>query len=156
MRRNIVGLVWLVGIVLTALVYQIGPDRIVEASFGWLGDIRAAVDALFAALALNTFELMRALAIGLFPVFVVLALVALRRGLAARGALIAVTLVFLLLLAAPLRRGEAISDARWTGAFLVVLAGSIAMTRRLTGPSIPAAWPGPAPGVRSPWPTPPR
>jgi hypothetical protein len=154
MRRNIVGLVWLVGIALTILVYQIGPDRIVWNAFGWLNDVHAAVDALFASLAVNTFELMRALAVGLFPVFVVLALVAMRRGLAARGALVAVTLVFVLLLAAPLRHGEIISDARWTGAFLVVLAGSIAMTRRLTAPAAP--WPAHAPAGQTPWPQPPR
>jgi hypothetical protein len=154
MRRNIVVPVWLVGIALTVAVYQIGPDRIVWTAFESLHRLRESLDEAFAALALNIFDLMRALAIGLFPVFVVLSLMALRRGLPARGALAAVTLVFLLLLAAPLRRGEVISDTRWTGAFLLVLVGSIAMTRRLT------ALPGPisrGPSSRgpagSPWPS---
>jgi hypothetical protein len=162
MRRNLVGLVWIIGIALTVIVYQVGPDRIVWESFGWLRDLRVAIDSLFASLAVNTFELMRALTIGLFPVFVVLALVALRRGLPVRSTLIAVTIVFVLLLLAPLRNGEGISDLRWIAAFVVVLGGSISMTRRLTGPAAQAAqWPGqpghgPTPSGRSPWPTPPR
>jgi hypothetical protein len=156
MRRNIVGLVWLVGIVLTIAVYQIGPDRIVWFGYDGLRQARAAIDGVFASLALNTFELMRALAIGLFPVFVVLALVALRRGLPARSALVAVTLVVLVLIAAPMRHGEAISDARWTAAFLVVLAGSIAMTRRLTAPALPPSgqgWRGQGAAGPAPWQT---
>ena len=152
MRRNIVGIVWLVGILLTVAVYQIGPDRIVWAGFEWMFHLRAAVDALFAALAVNTFELMRAVAIGLCPVFVVLSLLAARRGVASRGALVVVSLVFVLLLAAPLRHGEMISDARWTGAFLLMLIGSLSMTRRLALPGRPdAAW-----AEQAPWPSRPR
>jgi hypothetical protein len=133
---------------------------VVWASFGWLMHLRETLDAALAALALNTFDLMRALAIGLFPVFLVLCGMALHRGVPARGALIAVTLVFILLLAAPLRHGEVISDARWTGAFLLVLVGSVAMTRRLSNPAsflpgAPAAassWGHRPPPGRAPWP----
>jgi hypothetical protein len=147
MRRNIVLPVWLIGLALTVAVYQIGPDRIVWAGFDSVRALRESVDAAFAALALNSFQLVRALAVGLFPVFVVLSVMAMRRGLAARGALAAVSLVFILLLATPLRHGAIISDARWTGAFLVVLVGSIAMTRRLTASEAPS-WPSPAPWPR--------
>ena len=50
-------------------VYQIGPDRIAWAGFESLLHLRETLDAAFAAVAINMFELMRALAIGLFPVF---------------------------------------------------------------------------------------
>lgn len=131
-RRNLVGLIWLAGIVLAVLVYQAGPDRIVYAAADAIDAVRAAFDNILAAFAVNTFEVMRALTIGLVPAFVALCAVAHHRGQRVLWTLVTVALAILVLLYRPLRDGEIISSFRWTVAFLVVGVASLNVTRRLS------------------------
>jgi hypothetical protein len=132
-RRNTIGLVWLVGILLTVGLYVTGPDRFLHAGFDLLLHTQFALQAVLAGFTIQAFELVRALAIGLFAVFLGLGILALRRGLRARAALIVVTALFLALLY-PAVDGYYLSASRWSGAFLLAGVGALAMTRRLLSP----------------------
>ena len=163
MRKNLVGLIWLAGIVLALIVYQVGPDRILYSAVNVVDNLRGAINDLFAALAVNTYDVMRALTLGLLPAFIVLGFLAHRRGRRSIGAMIVVAVLFLLLLYQPAREGWYVSSTRWTIAFFAVAIGCAVMTRRLTEPDRvwqnprgvppsnlpPGAPPGPPPS--SPW-----
>jgi hypothetical protein len=143
-RRNTVGLVWLVGILLTVALYATGPDRFLQVSFDVLLHLQDVFQAIVASFTVQALELVRALAVGLFAVFVGLAVLASRRGLRARAALVVVTALFLALLY-PAMGGYYLSTSRWFGAFLLAAVGALVMTRRLLSP-VPQH---PAPG--DPW-----
>ena len=133
MRRNTVGVVWAVGLLLAAGLYLAGPDRfgtVVVEDFSWAV---AQVQGAFYLLGAQAFAAARALAIGVFTVFVALCLVAVGRGVRARGALLAVSVVYLFLLLGP-DSGEPILPDRWLGALLVAMVGALVMTRRLMLP----------------------
>ncbi len=137
-QRNAIGVVWLIGGLLALGAYVIGPDRFLHGAFGVLidlqatfGNLHAAFQALLAGLTVEAFELIRALAIGLFVVFVALGLIAARRGLRARVALVTLTVLYLVLLY-PALDGYYVSSAHWMGAFLLAAVGALVMTRRLT------------------------
>ena len=133
MRRNTVGVVWAVGLLLAAGLYLAGPDRfgtVVVEDFSWAV---AQVQGAFYLLGAQAFDAARALAIGVFAVFVALCLVAVGRGVRARGALLAVSAVYLFLLLGP-DSGEPILPDRWLGALLVAMVGALVMTRRLMLP----------------------
>ncbi len=130
MRRNTVGVVWVVGLLLAAGLYLAGPDRfgtVVVEDIAWAAQ---EVQGAFYLLGAQAFDAARALAIGVFAVFVALCLVAVGRGLRARGALLAVSAVYLFLLLGP-DSGEPILPDRWLGALLVAGVGALVMTRRL-------------------------
>ena len=146
MQRNTIGAVWLVGALLALGAYLIGPDRFLHGAFGVLLDLQAtfanlhaAFQAMLAGLTMEAFELIRALAIGLFVVFLVLGVIAARRGLRARAALVSLTVLYLVLLY-PAIDGYYVSSAHWMGAFLLAAVGALVMTRRLTASA--AATPG--------------
>ena len=130
-RRNAVGLIWLVGLACAVVVYRVGPDTILYAVADAIDGLRHYVDDLLAALAVNTFDVMRALAIGLVPAFIAFCVIAHRRGLPAMRALVVVTVLWLLLLYQPVRDGEPVSSFRWTVAFLVVGIGCLVVARHL-------------------------
>lgn len=133
MRRNIVGLVWLAGLVLAVFVYEAGPDRILYRAVHLLDGLRDAVNAILAAFAINTFDVMRALSLALVPVFVVLAALANRRGVGVARTVVVVAVLVLALLYVPVREGYYVSGTRWLLAFLVVGIGCLSLTRRLGG-----------------------
>ncbi|MBV9653408.1 MAG: hypothetical protein JOZ42_02465, partial [Acetobacteraceae bacterium] len=130
MRRNTIGLVWLVGILLTCVLYATGPDRFLHAGFAFLLHTQFAFQGLIAGFTAGAFEWVRALAIGLFAVFLALGVLALRRGLQARAALVLVTGLFLVLLY-PAMGGYYLPASRWSAAFLLACVGALVMTRRL-------------------------
>lgn len=132
MRRNI-GLIWVAGGMLTLAVYATGPDRFLRASLAGLYGLQRAAEALIAAFTVQTFDLLRALAVGLFAVFVVLGALAARRGLRARAALVLVSAVYVALLY-PAMDGDYASPQRWLGAFLLAAVGALVMTSRLASP----------------------
>lgn len=133
MRRNTVGVVWGLGLLLALGLYLAGPDRfgrVVVEDFGWAV---AQVQGAFYLLGAQAFDAARALALGVFAVFVLLCLVAVGRGVRGRGALVAVSGVYLFLLLGP-DSGEPILPDRWLGALLVAGVGALVMTRRLMLP----------------------
>ncbi len=130
MQRNTIGLVWLIGILLTLGLYATGPDRFLHASFDLLLRTQDFLQAVIVGFTVEAFQWVRALAIGLFAVFVVLGFLAVRRGLRARAALVTVTALFLALLY-PAMDGAYVPASRWSGAFLLASVGALVMTRRL-------------------------
>ena len=139
MRRNSVAIVWLLGIVGTVAVYQIGPDRFVFNLLNALVHFGDTLDELTGRLMYGAFDLMRALALGLFGVFVVLCVIANRRGLRSISTLVVVSLLFLALIGTfGVNDGVSISR-HWMGAFVLAVVGAAVMTRRLSRQTTSAA-----------------
>ncbi len=76
MDRRIIALVWVGGVVLMAAVYAIGPQQFLASCEAISMAAARFFDDLIATLMWRTFEAMRAAAIALYAVFVVLAVLA--------------------------------------------------------------------------------
>ena len=125
--RRIVALVWLGGIALMAAVYAIGPQHFLAACEAFMTAAVRFLDNLAATLMWRAFEVMRAAAIALYAVFVVLAVLAMRRGLRAGGMLVGVSLVFLLLV----RTDWYDPGTKWLAAALLTAVAAGVTTKRL-------------------------
>jgi hypothetical protein len=144
MPRSI-AVIWIAGIVLAVLVYAVGPEQFVFASFDLFERAWSGVQDLLRNLSIAAFDLVRALAIGLYFVFVALAVLAIRRGGRGWAALIVVSLVFLGLVWHDPGRGFG-SRTRWGAALVLAGVGALGMTRRLSHPEPAGGWrPGPLP-----------
>jgi hypothetical protein len=128
--RRTIAAIWIAGAVLMAVLYVVGPQNFIVACeqffsrFWWfIGDF---IDTLMD----RAFDAVRAAAIALYAIFVVLALMAGQRGMRSGGALFTVTIVFLLLVGthwyAP--------ATRWFAAAVIAGAGAVMMTGRLMRP----------------------
>lgn len=122
-------LAWGLGLALAVLVYVLGPRDFlfhlidtIHVTFWRFGEMVADLSA--AAL-----DGVRALAIGLYLTFVVLALAVIRRGGRARAALVVVTVLFMILVANNDLPTE--SNGRWAAALALSAVGSMVMTGRL-------------------------
>lgn len=128
-RRDPVLIAWVVGLGLAAVAYAIGPQyfmfRVVDSFHLALWRIGEAIGDL----SLMGRDLVRALAIGLYATFVVLALSVIRRGGSGKAALFWVSVLFLFLIGGIDLTTE--SDTRWFLALAVAGAGAITMTQRL-------------------------
>lgn len=134
MHRNSIALVWLAGIAFAALLYLSGPGRFVAAFFAGLNHLDWAIEHWIGFVAVQAFDLVRAAAIALFAVFLVLGAAAAQRG---RGSgLVGVTLLFLGLVWI----GGYQSRFCWFAALLVAGAGAVSMTQRLLGGNTGAPW----------------
>jgi hypothetical protein len=130
MPRNTIALIWLAGLVVAVLVYLSGPDRFVSAVLDAVSAAWWNAQQVLHNISLAAFDAVRALAIGLYFVFVALGVVVVRRGGRAGGALLVVTLLFLgLIWHAP--GGGFGAHSRWSGALVLAAAAALAMTRRL-------------------------
>ncbi|HTR17582.1 MAG TPA: hypothetical protein VMI52_11195 [Acetobacteraceae bacterium] len=133
MNRRTIGLIWALGLALAALIYAAGPGgvmRHVLLAAERLGDV--ALD-LMATISNSAFDMLRALAIALYVVFVCLGVMAVHQGLRGRTALVTVTLLFLLLVLPEAEAGSSGSTLRWWAAFLLAAFAAFGMTRRLLG-----------------------
>lgn len=138
MSRHQVHLIWLGGAILAFIVYWIGPDRFLAICAGLFDGFDAFLHALLRNLGGQVFNVVRAAAIAGYIVFVILGLLAARRGLPAWWALTVITVLVLLLVYRP----EALSPVgvgRWVVALVLVLIGGAVMTKRLTNPP-PGRW----------------
>ena len=128
-RRDPVLIAWVVGLGLAAVAYAIGPQyfmfRVVDSFHLALWRIGEAIGDL----SLMGRDLVRALAIGLYATFVVLALSVIRRGGSGKAALFWVSVLFLFLIGGIDLTTE--SDTRWFLALAVAGAGAVTMTQRL-------------------------
>lgn len=132
MRRQTILAIWIGGFVLAALLYVIGPDRFFDGIFNAIDAIDTAFRNMLAALGAQVYGVIRALAIAIYVVFLVLGFGAARRGLRASGTIVTVTIIFMILVWKPWSyTGAPLS--RWLAALAVVVAGAIVMTQRLTG-----------------------
>ena len=135
MRRNPIAMIWLVGIVLAAALYLAGPEHFIAHLVLAVDQLSASLQDAFYALGVQAFDLVRAAAIALFVVFVALAVVARRRGLRTRGALLVVGLLFVFVLLGP-GSGVPIRPDRWLAAFILSGVGAAVMTQRLVAPTM--------------------
>ena len=128
-RRDPVLIAWVVGLGLAAVAYAIGPQyfmfRVVDSFHLAMWRIGEAIGDL----SLMGRDLVRALAIGLYATFVVLALSVIRRGGSGKAALFWVSVLFLFLIGGIDLTTE--SDTRWFLALAVAGVGAVTMTQRL-------------------------
>ena len=90
-------MIWIGGVVLMVALYVIGPQDFIRACEDYVGRFWLLMGDLIEALSTRAFDAVRAAAIALFAVFVVLAVLASRRGLRSGGALFIVSVLFVLL-----------------------------------------------------------
>lgn len=141
-RNGTVAAVWIGGVLLAIVAYAVGPDQVLQRAWAAIASAGDALWLLADRLDALSFDLLRALAIGAFGAFVLLAIMAIRRGLRGRAALIAVSLVF----AAAIAPGTQWPDRQsWLLAFVLALTGAASMTGRLLRADVP---PQPGPGRR--------
>lgn len=144
-------MIWIGGLVLAVALYVVGPDRFFDVLLN-LGDtIDAAFRTLVAMLGAQTYSVVRALAIAIYVVFAVLALLASQRGHRGLGALLVVSAVYLTLVWRPYDSFPA-PISRWIAALALVVVGAVVMTQRLTAPPFRRDRPLPPypPGGRAP------
>jgi hypothetical protein len=127
MDRRTIGLIWLGGIALAALIYAIGPEQFLTWCATMITNFAHFVDELVATLMWRAFELMRAAAIALFVVFVVLAMIAMQRGMRMGGMLLVISIVFLLLI----RTDWYDPGTKWLAAAILAAVGAGIATKRL-------------------------
>ncbi len=128
-RRDPIWLAWAVGLGLAALVYLVGPDRFVFRLVDTLHVLAWRISEAVDDLSVLALDMVRALAIGLFATFAVLAVAVARRGGRGRGALLVVTLLFVILAGGGV--DGAAPNTRWTAALLLSGVGALVMTGRL-------------------------
>ena len=133
MRREHILMIWIGGLVLAVALYLIGPDRFFDACFGLFDAIDRAFRGLFAALGARTYGAVRALAIAVYVVFAILAVLASQRGHRGFWALIVVTVTFMVLTWRPYGIYPA-PLGRWVAALVLVVVAAVVMTKRLTMP----------------------
>lgn len=130
MDRRTIGLIWIGGIVLMGVLYLIGPQDFIQACEAYLSRLWWFLGDLIDALSERAFNALRAAAIALYAVFVVLAILARRRGLRSGGAFFVVSALFLLLVGT--RWYE--PGTKWFSAAVLAGVGAAVMTARLLHP----------------------
>ncbi|WP_428483626.1 hypothetical protein [Rhodopila sp.] len=140
-------MIWIGGLVLAAAIYGIGPDRFLDVCLSAIATIDAMFHQLIFNLGFQVFGVVRALAIALYVMFVVLAILAAQRGQRSTWAMMVVTVLFLILVWRPYSEYSA-PVGRWILAFALVLVGAIVMTQRLLAPPLrrDGPWPPQFPG----------
>ena len=130
--RRIIALVWLGGIALMAAVYAIGPQHFLASCEALVLAAARVLDALAVTLMWRAFEVMRAAANAFYAVFLVLSMLAARRGQRAGGLVIGVSVVFLLLV----RTDWYEPGTSWfAAALLTTVAAGVTTKRLLQAPS---------------------
>ncbi len=134
MDQRTITMIWIGGGVLALLVYLAGPDMFLSGIWGFLDRIEAGFHALLAFLGAQAFDVVRAAAIAIYIVFLVLGGIAIHRGVKSIAAMIAVTLGFVILVWRP-DQGAYISSTRWLAALALAIIGALVLTQRLTAPA---------------------
>jgi len=128
--RKTIGMVWIGGIVLMVAQYWIGPQNFIQTCEDFLSRMWWFLGDLIETLSARAFDAVRAAAIALYAVFVVLSVLARRRGLRSGGTWVLVTILFLLLV------GTRWYDpgTKWFAAAVLAGVGAAVMTGRLLHP----------------------
>lgn len=135
MRRNTIATVWVGGAVLAVVLYAIGPWDVVHNLWLSVDRLQYVIGNSLGVLFNQGFDFVHAVALALFAVFLVLAMLGSQRGMRGGGVL-GTSALFVGLVAI----GGYESRLCWLAALLVALTGAVHMTQRLlTGPA------------RSPW-----
>jgi len=144
-RRESILMIWIGGFALAVALYLIGPDRFMDACLDLVAGIDEAFHNLAAVLGAQAYGAARALALALYVVFAVLAVLAAQRGHRAFGALVVVSVVFLMLVWRPYADFPA-PMSRWIAALALVVVAAVVMTQRLLAPPrLPVRRDGPPP-----------
>lgn len=143
MNRTTIGLIWLGGAALMLVLYAVGPLHFLATFEAFLLHAWDVMDRVLAALAYKALDVVRAAAIALYVVFVVLSVLARRQGLRAEGTLVTISIAFLILAGTDWYE----PGTRWTAAALLAGLGAVIMTSRLLRPRLPP----PSAGRRTPW-----
>ena len=125
-RRTLAG-IWLAGVVLMVLLYIVGPQQFIQACEVFFHQFRWYVGNFIDLLMERAFDAVRAAAIALYAVFIVLAVLAGQRGSRSGGALFVVSVLFFVLV------GTRWYDpgTRWFTAAVLAGVGALVMTNRL-------------------------
>jgi hypothetical protein len=142
-NRKVIGLIWLGGLALAAVIYVAGSEHVLAWFFHAIAQVRWYIDYGFFLLAVQALDLLRAIAIALFVVFLALGFIAARRRLPVAGAMIGISVLFLLLVRLDLFD----PGTRWVFAALLTGAGAVMMTTRL----LHSPEPRPDRHTRGPW-----
>jgi hypothetical protein len=130
MDRRTIASIWFGGVVLMVVLYIGGPQHVIELCQVYFAQFWSFIGDLIDALTQRAFDVVRAAAIALYVVFVVLELLAGHRGLRSGAALFVITLVFLMLVGthwyAP--------GTKWFSAAVLAGVGAGMMTSRLMRP----------------------
>ncbi len=137
-------MIWIGGIVLAVALYLIGPDRFLDALLNLFDTVDMAFHNLAFVLGAQAYGVVRALALALYVVFAVLAVLASQRGHRGFWPLVIVSALFLMLVWRPYEGGFA-PISRWCAALVMVLIGAVLMSQRLTSPPPGAVGPPPYP-----------
>ncbi len=127
MRRDPIGLVWLAGLGLAVLLTVYGPSVLGFDP----GLILNRIGVTLRGLSDPALRMVRGFAIAAFAVFVVLCVLARRRGQPAMAMAIVVSVLFVILAGGPGGWNTHLHDAHWPAALLVSLVGALLMTGRL-------------------------
>ena len=143
-------MIWIGGFALAMALYLVGPDRFLDACWDFFESIDAAFRQIADALGARAYGVVRAFAIAIYVVFVVLCLLAAQLNHRGFWPLVIVSAVFWALTWHPFGLYPA-PLSRWMVALVLVVIAALAMTRRLSGPpaarrsSLPPYPPGRAP-----------
>lgn len=127
MDRRTIGLIWAGGFVLMILVYLVGPQHFIAACELAIANAVRWLSELLDTLVVRALEVVRAAAIALYGVFLVLAVLAMQRRLRAGGMFVVVTVVFLVL-AHTDWYGR---NMRWLAAAVLIAVADVVLTKRL-------------------------
>jgi hypothetical protein len=133
MDRRTIASIWLGGIVLMVVLYVGGPQHVIELCQAYIAQFWSFIGDLIDMLTQRAFDAVRAAAIALYVVFVVLALLAGHHGLRSGAALFVITVVFLMLVGT--RWYE--PGTKWFSAAVLAGVGAGMMTSRLLRPPRP-------------------
>jgi hypothetical protein len=79
-QRSTIGLIWIGGLVLAALFYIVGPDQFLERCLYALDNLNEAIHRFVISLGVQAYDVVHAVALAILVVFMVLAVMAARRG----------------------------------------------------------------------------
>ena len=127
MDRRTIALIWVGGITLMVAIYAIGPQHFIATCEQFIANAMWWLSSLIDMLMRRAFEAVRAAAIAMYVVFVVLAVLAMRRRLRTGGMLLVVSVVFLLLV----RTDWYWSDTRWFAAAILTTVAAGVLTKWL-------------------------
>jgi hypothetical protein len=139
-QRNPVVIIWVIGLAIALAVYAAGPFDVTAVLVEAVNRIWWFLGDLVHAIPLASFGAVRALAVGLFVVFVGLSLLAIRAGHRGRAGLVVISVLFLALI---WHQETAYANPRWFAALVLAGVGAMVMTSRLLGPSRTSAAPPP-------------
>jgi len=142
MDRRTLALMWVGGAALAVLLTVAGPGAVTAMLDRTLPRLIDAAALLLVPTSLAAREAVRGCAIAGFVLFIVLCVLARRRGLSSMGAAVAVTVLLLLLVGAPRDWDHAVQGGRWLVALILTVAAAALMTRRLAGNTRGPGWRG--------------